>query len=107
MPFSIYQKIGSPKLKPSNAYLTRMDGTQNIAMGELDDHLIRIGELIILVDFVVLDMDQDDEEEPYLQLGRPFMETTKMELDMEKGTIKMTVLGRTLRVDIIDGDSPT
>ena len=76
-------------------------------MGELDDHLIRIGELIIPVDFVVLDMDQDDEEEPYLQLGRPFMETAKMKLDMEKGTIKITMLGRTLRADIIDGDSPT
>ena len=26
---------------------------------------------------------------------------------MQKGTIKMTVLGKTLRVDIMDGDSPT
>ena len=32
MPLSIYQKAGLPKLKSSNAYLTRMDGTKNIAM---------------------------------------------------------------------------
>ena len=70
MPLSIYQKIGSPKLNPSKAYVRMTDRTQSIAMGELDDYLVRLGELFVPVDFVVLDMDQDDEEEPYLQLGR-------------------------------------
>ena len=77
-----------------------------MAVGELDDCLIRLGELFVPVDFVVLDMDQDDEEEPYLQLGRSFMETTKMEINMRDGILKMTVLRKTLKVDLTDEDAP-
>ena len=106
MPLSIYNKIGTPKLKSSNAYLKMADGTWKMAIGELDDYLVRLGELIVPVDFVVLDIDQDDEEEPYLQLGRPFMETTKMEINMRDGILKMTVLGKTLKVDITNEDTP-
>ena len=105
MPLSIYKKIGSPKLQASKAYVRMNDGTQSMAMGELKDYLVRLGELIVPVDFVVLDVDQDDEEEPYLQLGRPFMETTKMEINMRDGILKMTVMGKTLKVDIMDEDA--
>ena len=64
MPFSIYKKIGSPKLKTSKAYVRMNDGTQSMAMGELDDHLVRLGELIVPVDFVVLDVDQAMKKNP-------------------------------------------
>ena len=111
MPFSIYKKIGTPKLNRSNAYLRMADKTRKKAMEELKDYLVRIGELIIPVDFLVLDVDQDDDEEPYLLLGRPFMDTTRMEIDMQidmqNETIKMTACGKTLKAEITDDNSPT
>ena len=106
MPSSIYNKIGTPKLKSSNAYLKMADGTWKMAIGELGDYLVRLGELIVPVDFVVVDINQDDEEEPYLELGRPFMETTKMEINMRDRILKMTVMGKTLKVDIMDEEAP-
>ena len=35
------------------------------------------------------------------------METTKIEINMRDGILKMTVLGKTLKVDITDEDAPT
>ena len=75
-------------------------------MRELKDHLVRIGELFIPVDFLALDVDQDDDEEPYLLLGRPFMDTTNMDISMQSETINMTVRGKTLRAEITDDNSP-
>ena len=40
MPFSIYKKIGTPKLNQSNAYLRMADITRKKAMGELKDYLV-------------------------------------------------------------------
>ena len=34
------------------------------------------------------------------------METTKMEINMRDGILKMTVMGKTLKVDIMDEDAP-
>ena len=108
-PFSIYKKIGTLKLKPSNAHLKMADKSRMKARGLLEDCLVRVGELIVPVDFLVLDVvnqDDDDDEEPYLLLGRPFMDTTNMEISMRDETIKMTVRRKTLRAEITNGDSP-
>ena len=84
------------------------DKTRKKAMGAFEDYLIRVGELIIPVDFLVLDVvnQDDDDEEPYLLLGRPFMDTTNMEISMRVETINMTVRGKTLRAQITDDNSP-
>ena len=69
--------------------------------------MVRIGELIVPVDFMVLDLENcsDEDEEPYLLLGRPFMETTQMEISMRDETIKMIVHGKTLLLEISDDNS--
>ena len=87
MPCSIYAKIGASELKPTGMRLEMADRTKKKAKGILEDVLVRIDELIVPVDFVVLDVKDDNKEEPYLLLGRPFMATTKMEIDMRDKSV--------------------
>ena len=104
MPYSIYKRIGVGELQPIKTKLKMVDKSQKKARGLLEDCLVRIRELIVLVDFMVLDLENcsDEDEEPYLLLGRPFMDTTQMEISMQDETIKMAVRGRTLRLEISD-----
>ena len=108
MPYSIYKKMGIGELQPSKTKLKMADKSQKKARGLLEDCLVRIGELIVPVDFLVLDLEShdDEDEEPYLLLGRTFMDTTNMEISMRDETIKMTVRGKTLRLEISDDNSP-
>ena len=84
------------------------DKSRKKAMGVLEDCLVRVGELMVPVDFLVLDLESrdDKDEEPYLLMGRPFMDTTNMEINMRDETIRMTVRGKTLRLEISDDSSP-
>ena len=70
------------------------DRTKKKATGILRDELVRIDELIVPVDFVVFDDDKNNEEEPYMLLGRPFMATTNMEINIRDRSVTMMVLGK-------------
>jgi len=53
----------------------------------VEDVLMKVGEFIFLVDFVVMDMDEDDDVP--LILGRPFMKTTRVIIGMDDEKIKV------------------
>jgi len=46
----------------------------------LEDVLVRIDELIIPIDFLVVNSEDNEHIEHQLILGRPFMATTRMEI---------------------------
>ena len=55
----------------------------------LKDVLIKVGKFIFLVDFVVMDME-DDTQVPLL-LGRPFLATGAALIDVKKGELTFRV----------------
>ena len=108
MPSSVYSKIGVGELKPAKLRLEMADKSTKRTKGLLEDALVRIDEPIFPVDFIVLELEDglNRNEEPYLLLGRPFMATTRMEISMRDESIKMTVLGKTLRLEIFYDNLP-
>ena len=57
--------------------------------GILEDVLIKVGKFIFLVDFVVIDIEED--KQVPLLLGRPFLEKGPALIDVEKGELILRV----------------
>ena len=53
----------------------------------VEDVLVKVDKFMFPVDFVVMDMKQD--EEVPLILGKPFMKTARVIIDVDKGELKV------------------
>ncbi|KAI3462370.1 hypothetical protein Pfo_019033 [Paulownia fortunei] len=78
MPLSIFRKLGlgEPRLT-------------TYPMGVIEDVLVKVDKFIFLVDFIVLDMEED--QEISIILGRPFLATGRTFIDMRKGQLILRV----------------
>jgi len=54
LPFIVYQRSGLEELKPVKMIFQLADCSWRLARGMIEDVLIKVGEFIFLVDFVVL-----------------------------------------------------
>ena len=59
MPSFVYTKIGIGELKPVGLRLDMSDQSKKKAKGILEDVLVRIDELIVPADFIVMDLKDD------------------------------------------------
>ncbi|XP_021759586.1 uncharacterized protein LOC110724475 [Chenopodium quinoa] len=75
IPYSLYEKLGLQKLKPSPISLQMADRTAKLPKGVVEDVLVKIGKLVFPVDFVVMDM-KEDHKIPII-FGRPFLATSQ------------------------------
>jgi hypothetical protein len=57
--------------------------------GIIEDVLVKVGKFIFLADFIILDMEEDNEI-PIL-LGRPFLATGGALIDVKKGELRLRV----------------
>ncbi|XP_014522339.1 uncharacterized protein LOC106778857 [Vigna radiata var. radiata] len=76
MPLTVLQKIGGLKVKPARMSLFRVDGSTKRLYGVVEDVMVQTNNLRFLVDFLVLEMEENVEI-PVI-LGRPFMKTAKV-----------------------------
>ena len=86
MPLSIYKKLGLGDPKPTAMPLLMADRTVKQPIGTLHDVLVKVESFIFPADFVILDCEVDFEV-PII-LGRPFLATGRVLVDMEKGQMK-------------------
>lgn len=66
--------------------------------GVVEDVLVKIDKFFFPIDFVVLEMHED--EEIPLILGRPFLETGRCMIDIEEGTMTLKVYDEELKIDV-------
>ncbi|XP_073220002.1 uncharacterized protein [Cicer arietinum] len=71
MPLSIYKKLGIGKVKDTQLMLQFADRSMKHPYGVVEDVLVKVDKFIFPVDFVVLDMEEDNDIP--LILGRPFL----------------------------------
>ena len=64
-------------------------------MGALKDVPIQVGKFIIPYDFIIMNMDENSQV-PFI-LGRPFLATAGVVIDVQAGTISFQMYGE--RVD--------
>ena len=55
LPFFVYQQLGLSDLRPTKVTIQLADRSVKIPKGEITDVLIRVGEFIYPVDFIVLE----------------------------------------------------
>ena len=80
MSFSILQKLGLKEPTPFNVILELTDKSITYPRGILEDVLVKIDKFIFLVDFVVLDIEEDYMVP--LILGKPFLTIVRALIDV-------------------------
>ena len=73
MPLSVVQRLNLGELTPTAITLQMADRSMAQPEGILEDVLVKVGKFIFLVDFVIMQMEEDTQVP--LLLGRPFLET--------------------------------
>ena len=89
MPLSIAKKLSLGELTPTTVTLQMADRTMAKPEGGIEDVLVKVGKFIFLVDFIILDMEEDSQVP--LLLGRPFLATGAALIDMQKGVLTLRV----------------
>ena len=85
------KRLSLGELTPTTLSLQMANRSMTQPEGILEDVLVKVGKFIFLVDFMVIDMEED--KQVPLLLGRPFLATGAALIDVKKGEL-------TLRVDI-------
>jgi len=77
------RKICDLEVQPTKIQLQLAEQSIKYPYGMVEDVLVKLKKFIFPMDFVIMDMKED--EEVSLILGRPFMKTIKSIIDVDKG----------------------
>ena len=89
MPFSLYKRLYLDKLIPTDISLQMADKSTAVPIGVCEDVPVKVANCLILTDFVVLEMPED--ENMSIILGRPFLNTAGAVIDCNKGKVAFHV----------------
>ena len=89
MTLSIFKRLGLGEARPTTVTLHLADRSLKHPRGVIEDVLVKVDKFIFPVDFIVLDMEED-KEIPII-LGRPFLETGRVMIDVQRGELKLRV----------------
>ncbi|KAG7556950.1 Retrotransposon gag domain [Arabidopsis suecica] len=95
MPLSVAKRLGFSKYKSCNISLILADRSVRLPHGLLEDLPIKIGNVEVPTDFIVLEMDEEPKDP--LILGRPFLATAGAVIDVKKGKIDLN-LGKDFKI---------
>ncbi|GKC89297.1 putative reverse transcriptase domain-containing protein, partial [Tanacetum coccineum] len=89
MPFSTYTNLGLGILSHTKLTIELADRTIKQPMGIVENVPVKIGKFIFLIDFIILDIPEDDDVP--LILRRPFLSTAHAKIDVFKRKITLRV----------------
>ena len=89
MPYTFFKKLGLAEPRPTRMSLQLADRSMKIPRGIIEDVLVKVGNFIYPVDFMVLDMDENGDVP--LILGRPFLATSRALIDVEGGKLTLRI----------------
>lgn len=87
IPLTVVQNIDDLKIEPIMTKFQMADKTSRKLVGIIKDFMIKIENFSFPINFTVLDIEEDLKIS--LKLGRPFMKTTRMIVDNNKGQVKV------------------
>ena len=93
MPKNVFEKLSLPEPEPTAMCLELADNSVRYPLGIAEDVPVKIGEHLVPVDFVILDMGEGSKAP--LILGRPFLKTARANINVGKGEIKFDINGTT------------
>ena len=89
MPLSVVNRLILGELTPTSMTLQMVDIAMAQPEGILEDVLIKVGKFVFLVNFVMIDIEED--KQVPLLLGRPFLATRATLIDVKKGELTLRV----------------
>ncbi|XP_058751853.1 uncharacterized protein LOC131624948 [Vicia villosa] len=100
IPLSLVKTLGNIELKATRMTLKLADKSTTHPHGIAEDLLVKVDKFIFPVNFVVIDMEEDYDTP--LILGRPFMKTSQMMIDIDDGLMKLRVLDEEVCFNIFE-----
>ncbi|XP_010265501.1 PREDICTED: uncharacterized protein LOC104603225 [Nelumbo nucifera] len=88
-PYSVFKKLGLGEPQPTRVALQLADRSIKHPRGIIEDVLVNVDNFVSPVDFIVLDMEEDIDVP--LILGRPFLPTGKVTVDVQKGQLNLRI----------------
>ncbi|GJX25003.1 reverse transcriptase domain-containing protein [Tanacetum coccineum] len=98
---SLPQKEGDPgisKLKHTKMSIQQVNRSIKYPIGVCENLLVKVGKFIFPIDFVILEMDED--ELVLIILGRPFLTTARAVIDVHEGKLSLRVGSETITFNI-------
>ncbi|XP_071727870.1 uncharacterized protein [Rutidosis leptorrhynchoides] len=89
MPYSLFKKLGLNELRTMRMTIQLADRSVKIPQGIAEDILVRVDKFAFPVDFIIMDIEADTEV-PFI-LGRPFLNTAKVVIDIHEKSLKLRV----------------
>ncbi|GKB46974.1 zinc finger, CCHC-type containing protein [Tanacetum coccineum] len=87
MPYTTYMKLTNESLAETDIRLSLASNSYIYLLGIVEDVLVEVAEHVYPVNFVILDI-KENEKRPFI-LGTPFLTTTKAKIKFDKGTITL------------------
>ena len=89
MLLSMFKRLRLGEPKSTTISLQLADKSYQHPRGVVENVLVKVGTFILPADFVILDMEEDDTV-PII-LGRPFLATGKVQINVQEGELKLRV----------------
>ncbi|XP_061353991.1 uncharacterized protein LOC133298680 [Gastrolobium bilobum] len=105
MPLSMMEKMGITEVKPTKTIVQLADRSSKQAYGIIEDILVKVEKFIILVNFVILDIEEDACI-PMI-FGRPFLATSGALIDVLKGELILRVDREQVTFKFFDKEVPS
>ncbi|XP_038887244.1 uncharacterized protein LOC120077436 [Benincasa hispida] len=100
MPLSIIKKLGIDEAQPASVMLQLADRMITYPEGKIEDILMKVDKFIFQVDFIILDYEAD-RDVPII-LGRSFLGTRKVLIDVHKRELTMRVDNQEVKFNVLN-----
>ena len=102
--YSVYEQLDLGELKPTRVTLQLADRSVKIPKGVVEDVLIKVGDFVFPVDFVVLETEKVPNQKNQIPviLGRPFLATSNALINCRNGRMTLTFGNMTVELNIFD-----
>jgi len=98
MSLSLYKRVAIGELKPTRMTLQLADRFVKYPAGIIEDVPVKVGEIYIPADFVVMEIEEENQV-PIL-LGRPFLATAGAIIDVKHGKLEFNVGKETVEFEL-------
>ncbi|XP_017438070.1 uncharacterized protein LOC108344113 [Vigna angularis] len=97
MALSMFEKIEGLELKPTRMTLQLVDRSLKYPYGVAEDVIVKVEKFLFPVDFVIMEMEEDVNV-----LGRLFLKTARLLIDVENDKLKVRVQDEEVNFDVFE-----
>ena len=103
-PFSVYQQLRLGDLSPTRVTIQLADRSVKVPKEKIKDVLIRVGEFIYPVDFIVLEIQpvSNPRAQTLIILGQPFLATANAIINCRNGSMRLTFRDMTREINVFN-----